>query len=562
MKHNCLISEQYLLIKSFISDYNYRMETLLLAIFATIFIATLLNIMLKKINISHIVGYIFTGTIISYLFDFNTLKIDSLDLVAEFGIVFLMFSIGLELSFEKIKKMKETLLVNGALQMLLSILLFFLLARFAFDVDSIGAIVIALAFSLSSTAIVLPFLKESKDIYTPYGKKSVGILIFQDLAVIPILLLITFLSYAETGTDVSMSTVIGKTVLALLFIVLFIRFIGDKLVDTLLKFAANTRLDEIFLGAIFAIVLGMAVLMHTIGFTYSLGAFIAGVLIAETKYAMKVESEILSYKDLLLSVFFFSVGTKIDMLFLLSNLHTVFLIFVVVAVVKIAVVYGIIKQKSDTNTSMKTAFALAQIGGISFVVFELATTNHLISSEMSKYLYLITFVSLIVTPFVLNNIYTLSSFFEKEFYESDVITPIDKKNHVIIVGFGTLGRAVAKGLHAKGIDFIIISDNLQHVLLARRINLLAYFGHLNKRAVMESLKAEESSSIVITVQSEETKVRISEALRAYSKEVHIIVKVDTDEEREYFEKEEGIEFIDSNDELSSRLVELSLKHLG
>lgn len=561
MKHNCLISEQHLLIKSFISDYNYRMETLLLAIFATLFIATLLNIMLKKINISHIVGYIFTGTIISYLFDFNTLKIDSLDLVAEFGIVFLMFSIGLELSFEKIKKMKETLLINGALQMLLRILFFFLLARFAFDVDRIGAIVIALAFSLSSTAIVLPFLKESKDIYTPYGKKSVGILIFQDLAVIPILLLITFLSYTETGTDVSMSTVIGKTVLALLFIVLFIRFIGDKLVDTLLKFAANTRLDEIFLGAIFAIVLGMAVLMHAIGFTYSLGAFIAGVLIAETKYAMKVESEILSYKDLLLSVFFFSVGTKIDMLFLLSNLHTVFFIFIVVAVVKITVVYGIIKQKSDTNTSMKTAFALAQIGGISFVVFELATTNHLISSEMSKYLYLITFFSLIVTPFVLNNIYTFSSFFEKEFYESDVITPIDKKNHVIIVGFGTLGRAVAKELHAKRIDFIIISDNLQHVLLARRINFLAYFGHLNKRPVMESLKAEESSSIVITVQSEETKVRISEALTAYSKEVHIIVKVDTDEEREYFEKEEGIEFIDSNDELSSRLVELSLKHL-
>lgn len=532
-----------------------------MAIFATIFIATLLNIILKKLNISHIVGYIFTGIIISYLFDFNTLKIDSLDLVAEFGIVFLMFTIGLELSFEKIKKMKETLLVNGALQMLLSITLFFTLAHFAFDLDGISAIVIALAFSLSSTAIVLTYLKESKDIYTPYGKKSVGILIFQDLAVIPILLLITFLSYTESGTDVSMIEVIGKTVLALVFIVLFIRFIGDKMVDTLLKFAANTQLDEIFLGAIFAIVLGMAVLMHTIGFTYSLGAFIAGVLIADTKYAIKVESEILSYKDLLLSVFFFSVGTKIDMFFLLSNLHTVFLIFVVVALIKIGVIYFIIKRKSDTNTSMKTAFALAQIGGFSFVVFDLAASNHLITSEMTNFLFLVTFVSLIVTPFVLNNIYTLSSFFEKEFYESDVITPIDKKNHVIIVGFGTLGRAVAKELHAKSIDFIIISDNLQHVLLARRINFLAYFGHLNKRPVMESLKVEESSSIVITVQSEHTKALIAEALMEYCSEVNIIIKVDTDEERQHFEKENTIEFVDSNYELSSRLVTLCLKYL-
>jgi len=536
------------------------METLLLAIFATIFIATILNIIFKKYNISHIIGYIFTGTIISYLFDFNTMKIDSLELVAEFGIVFLMFTIGLELSFEKIKKMKEILLINGALQLLLSVLLFFPLAFYAFKFDVTTSIVIALAFSLSSTAIVLPYLKESKDIYTPYGKKSVGILIFQDLSVIPILLLITFLSYGETGTDVSIIEVIGKTLLALVFIVLFIRYVGGKIVDALLKFAATTHIEEIFLGAIFAIVLGMAVLMHTIGFTYSLGAFIAGVLIADTKYVIKVESDILSYKDLLLSIFFFSVGTKIDIVFLFSNLHLVLLIFALVTLIKIGVIYLIIKRKSDTNTSMKTALALAQVGGFSFVVFDLAASNHLITHDMANFLFLVTFVSMVVTPFVLNNIYKLSSFFEKEFYESDVITPIDKKNHIIIVGFGTLGRAVAKELYSKEIDFIIISDNLQHVLLARRISFLAYFGHLNKRPVMESLKVEESSSIVITVQDEHTKELIREAVTEYYSQANIIIKVDTDEERYHFEKEKNIEFIDSNYELSSRLVELSLKH--
>ncbi len=536
------------------------METLLLAIFATIFIATLLNIIFKKQNISHILGYIFTGTIISYFFDFNTLKIDSLDLVGEFGIVFLMFTIGLELSFSKIKKMKETLLINGALQLLLSVLIFFPLAFYAFKLDITSSIIISLAFSLSSTAIVLPYLKESKDIYTPYGKKSVGILIFQDISVIPILLLITFLSYGAAGTDVSIVEVIVKTVLALVFIVLFILFIGDKVVDTLLKYAANTQLEEIFLGAIFAIVLGMAVLMHTIGFTYSLGAFIAGVLIADTKYAIKVESDILSYKDLLLSIFFFSVGTKIDIVYLFSNLHTVFLVFGLVTLVKIGVIYFIIKRKSDTNTSMKTALALAQIGGFSFVVFDLAASNHLITHDMANFLFLIIFVSMIVTPFVLNNIYKLSSFFEKEFYESDVITPIDKKNHIIIVGFSTLGRAIAKELHAKNIDFIIISDNLKHVLLARRINFLAYFGHLNKLPVMESLKVEESSSVIITMESEHIKELISKAVTEYYSEVNIIIKVDTDEERHHFEEVSNIDFIDSNYELSSRLVELSLKH--
>lgn len=535
------------------------METLLLAIFLTIFLATLLSILFKKYNISHILGYIFTGTIISYIFDFNTLKIDSLDLISEFGIVFLMFTIGLELSFKKIKKMKETLLINGALQLLLSALFFFLLAFYIFKLDFQTSLVISLAFSLSSTAIVLPYLKESKDIYTPYGKKSVGILIFQDLSVIPILLLMTFLSY---GTEVSMTMVMGKTLLAVVFIILFIHFVGDKIVNILLKFSANTQVEEIFLGAILAIVIGMSILTHQIGFTYSLGAFIAGVLIADTQYNIKVESDILSYKDLLLSIFFFSVGTKIDILYLVANLHKVFLIFLLVMFVKIAIIYFIVRRKSDTNTSIKTALALGQIGGFAFVVFDMASTHHLISPDIANFLLITTFLTMIVTPFILNNIYKLSSFFEKEFYESDVITPISKKNHIIIVGFGTLGRSVAKELHAKGIDFIIISDNLHHVLLARRINFMAYFGHLNKLPVMESLKVEESSSVIITVQSEHTKSLISKAVMAYHSHANIIIKVDTDEERQYVEEMNKIEFVDSNYELSSRLVELSLKHLN
>lgn len=177
------------------------METLLLAIFATIFIATILNIIFKKYNISHILGYIFTGSIISYLFNFNTVKIDSLDLLGEFGIVFLMFTIGLELSFKKMKKMKEILLLNGALQLLLSVIIFFPLAFYLFQLDITSSIIIALALSLSSTAIVLPYLKESNDNCTPYGTRSIGILIFQDISVIPILLLITFLSYGVAGAD-------------------------------------------------------------------------------------------------------------------------------------------------------------------------------------------------------------------------------------------------------------------------------------------------------------------------------------------------------------------------
>ncbi len=534
------------------------METLLLAIFATIFLATLLNIVFRRYNISHILGYIFTGTIISYIFDFNTVRIDSLNMIAEFGIVFLMFTIGLELSIEKIKKMKETLLINGALQVVLSSVLFFVSAYWAFGLDFRTSLIVSLAFSLSSTAIVLPYLQESKDILTPYGKKVVGILIFQDLAVIPILLLMTFLS---KGSDISFLEVGLKTLAALVFIILFILYIGDRVVEAILRFAASTRLEEIFLGAIFTIVIGMAVLTHEIGFTYSLGAFIAGILIADTKYNIKVESDILSYKDLLLSVFFFSVGTKIDIVYLVSNFHIVFFLFILVMVIKGIVIYAIIRRKSDTNTSVKTALSLSQIGGFAYVVFDMAASKSLISHEIANLLILIIFLTMIVTPFLLNNIYKISSYFEKEFYESDVITPIDRKNHIVIAGFATLGRAVAKELREKGIDFIIISDNLQHVLLARRIGFMAYFGHLNKLPVMHSLKIEESASIILTVASEAEKSLITHSVLDYHPGANIIVKVDNEEERSHIEEMGNVEFVDSNYELSSKLVELSARHL-
>ncbi|MBV1874947.1 MAG: cation:proton antiporter, partial [Gammaproteobacteria bacterium] len=174
------------------------MNSILVIIFVSLAIASIINIILNKFSISHIIGYIITGTIISNLFHFNSSSnLKSLELIGEFGIVFLMFTIGLEMSFSKLKNMKEIIFANGIAQVLLSALTIFLIAFYAFNIDLNSSIVISLAFSLSSTAIVLSYLKKSKDVITPYGEKTVAILIFQDLAVIPILLLISFLSNNE-----------------------------------------------------------------------------------------------------------------------------------------------------------------------------------------------------------------------------------------------------------------------------------------------------------------------------------------------------------------------------
>ncbi|DAB30457.1 MAG TPA: potassium transporter [Sulfurimonas sp. UBA12504] len=531
------------------------MENLLLAIFLTLAIATVINIILKKFGISHIIGYIFTGTIISYTFGFNGLNIYSLELIGEFGIVFLMFTIGLELSLSKIKKMKDILLTNGLLQVLFSVFVIFLLSFFLFKLDFNTSLIVSLAFSLSSTAIVLTYLKNSKDILTPYGQKSMGILIFQDLAVIPILLLISFLS----NSDLSPVEVLVQTTISAVLVLAFMFTVGEKIVDALLRFSAKTQIEELFLGSVFSIVLGASLLAHSVGFTYSLGAFIAGMIIADTKFNVKVESDIASYKDLLLGVFFFGVGTKIDVLYFVQNIHIVFFIFVLAMLFKALVIYAIIRRHSDKNTSAKTALALAQIGEFSFAIFALAGAQKLISQDMASFLILVSVISMILTPFILSNIYKLSSYFEKEFYESDVITPIGRKNHVIVTGFSTLGRRVAAELQARSADFIVISDNLKHVQLARKLGYMAYFGHLNKLPVLESLAVEESKAIIITMHSEPNIRLISEAILGYFKEAKIIIKVDSAQEKKSMKDLSELEFVDASYEISNLLVKHALE---
>ena len=532
------------------------MESILIIIFISLAIATILNIFLKSINVSHIIGYIITGTLISNIFDFNGQDdLHALDLIAEFGIVFLMFTIGLEMSFSRLKKMKEILFLNGSLQVFISALIIFVLAKFIFALDTTSSIIIALAFSLSSTAVVLTYLKQSKDIYTPYGERSTAILIFQDLAVIPILLLISFLSY----DDLSLNEVLFKTGLSALVIIVFMFTVGKKVMNWLLQFSSHTKLEELFLGSVLSIVIGASLLAHELGFTYSLGAFISGMIIAETSYHVKVESDIASYKDLLLGAFFFSVGTKIDIFYFAHNLLSIFGILFFIMIIKALVIYFIIKIKANKSDSVKSALALCQIGEFSFAIFAIALSHNILDKQLGSFLILITVLSIIVTPFIVNNIYRLASFFVIEYYESDKITPLKKTEHTIVCGFETLGRLVAKKLHAQNKDFVIISDNLKQVLLAKKRGYNAYFGHLEKLPVLQSLKIEYTSGIILTLNNTTNKRMICQAVLKYHEKANLIVKIDSLQEKKQLKDLSINTFVHAQHEVSELLVEKAIK---
>jgi CPA2 family monovalent cation:H+ antiporter-2 len=531
------------------------MDSILVIIALSLAIASVINILLAKLSISHIIGYIITGTVISTIFNFNgSENLNSLELIGEFGIVFLMFTIGLEMSFSKLDKMKKLIFINGFIQVGLSSIIIFVLAFYVFNLDAIPSLIIALSFSLSSTAIVLPYLKKSKDIFTPYGERSVAILVFQDLAVIPILLLMTFLS----NNELSLTDILLKTLLYASIIIIFMFTLGKKIITWLLHFSSNARMEELFLSSVFTIVLGTSLIAHEMGFTYSLGAFIAGMIIAETKFHIKVESDIASYKDLFLGAFFFSIGTKIDVIYFINHLHWVLGVLLLVMVIKAVVIYALMLNQANKSNSIKSAVALCQVGEFSFAIFAMALNQNIISEELGDFLILITVLSMILTPFMVNNIYKLAALFVVEYFEADKIASIDSTNHTIVCGYTILGRIVAKELTKREVKFLIISDNLQHVLLARKRGFDAYFGHLDKLPVLESLKVEQTSSIIITVNTLKNKQIICESIVNYYPEANLVVKVNTLEEKKALSGINIKHFVNAQQETAELLVKQSL----
>ncbi|MDP5041676.1 MAG: NAD-binding protein, partial [Paraglaciecola sp.] len=216
-------------------------------------------------------------------------------------------------------------------------------------------------------------------------------------------------------------------------------------------------------------------------------------------------------------------------------------------------------RKANKSDAIKSAIALCQIGEFSFAIFSLATSQHIISDELGSFLILVTVLSMIVTPFMVNNIYRLASYFVVEFFESDKITPINANNHIIICGFAIVGRIVATELSKQGKEFVIISDNLQHVLLARERGYMAYFGHLEKLPVLESLKVEQSSSIIITMNTLLTKKIICQAVLDYYPGAKLVVKVNSRDEQLALSGLNIESFVHARHEAALLLVKKSLE---
>ncbi len=520
-------------------------------------ISVIINLVLKRLGISQIIGYIVTGTVLVYLFDLRHMT-DShtLELVGEFGIVFLMFTIGLEISLQKLNTMKMDVFGNGALQVGITALLFYTISHFVFNVPNVASVIIALAFALSSTAVVLTFLKQSKEINLPYGQRSMGILIFQDIAVIPILLLIGFLSVE----DASISDILIQTAWSAVLLIGLLFTVGKRVMTWLLHFSANSMEDELFMGSVLVIVFAASMAAHMAGFTYSLGAFVAGMIIAETKYHHKVETDIAPFKDLLLGTFFVTVGMKIDLLYFSEHVGNIVGVLVLVLVAKMLLIFGIMRFTSTPRTSFKTALALSQVGEFSFAVFALASSSQLMDAELVQFLVLVVVLSMIITPFLITKIGVIT---DKLFEESQTLSKVKvedkaRKNHVVVCGYSVVGHFVVDKLHARGSSCIIVDYNIKHVREGLSKGEEIYWADISKPAILDSLHVSEASAVVVTLDNIEKKRAICEAILAHAPKVNLVVKVSSLDGIKALQDLPISVIVDSKREVAKILVEETL----
>ncbi len=530
------------------------MDNALLIIVSALGISSVLNIILKKLGISQIIGYIFTGTILVYSFDLDSMQgSGTLEHIGEFGIVFLMFTIGLEVSLAKMNSMKAEIFGNGFMQATLTAGAILLICIFGFHLEFIPSLIISSAFALSSTAVVLSYLKQSKEIHTPYGKRATGILIFQDIAVIPLLILLSFL--VNSG-DSSIWVILRDTVVSALIVVGLLFVVGSRVMSWLLHFSASSDLDELFMGSVLFIVVGASLLASSFGFTYSLGAFVAGMIIAETKYHHKVEYDIAPFKDILLGTFFIIVGMKIDVIYFFSHVGTIVGIFILVLLLKTLITYIVINFSSSKGTALKTALSISQVGEFSFVIFAVASVGGLLDKELESLLILIVIFSMMVTPFFISHITKfVDSFIEDDFVHLETKSFAGRKDHVVVCGYSVVGKFVAQHLDELDAPYVVIDNSPKHVKEALDEDKEVYLGDMSKKPILDALNVEEAAAVIVTLDNLAKKRLICEAILKHTQNINLIVKVFSLEEKEALSDLDITVIVDGKLEVSRVLVE-------
>lgn len=476
----------------------------------------------RKINVPSIVGFLISGMIIGP-YGFGLIhNISDIEIMAEIGVVLLLFTIGLEVSFSELIRIRKFLLIAGGLQVMLttgfSALIFYLL-NFTFS----QSVFFGMLLSLSSTAIVLKLLSERLELDSPHGKISLGILIFQDLIIVPMFLLLPILG---SETPLGAGEIILKLLIAfgtLGVILALSKFLMPKIVYQL----AGMRMREAFTIGTILILLGTAYLTYSLGLSLALGAFIAGLILAESEYSHQIISDILPLKDSFNSIFFVSVGLLLNIQFVFESPFLILLITVAVIILKVAVILAIVKiMKYPVRVGFMTAFGLAQVGEFSFVLAQAGVNFSLIGGEIFNIFLASSIFTMILTPFLFR-IAPLIAFRAKDVSPQNNQEQTGGKalsGHVIIAGFGLNGRNLARVLKETGIKYIITELNPDTVKREKAEGEKIIFGDISKEEVLIQAGIKTAKVLVYAISDPLTTRRSLSLVKQMNPSVSTVVR--------------------------------------
>ncbi len=518
--------------------------SLLFSAFIFLTAAVIVVPLAKKGGLGAVLGYLLAGVAIGpYALRLITNPEDILHF-AEFGIIMMLFLIGLELQPSILWRLRKSIIGLGGLQVILTTFVFTVASIF-FGLHWTTSLIIGMALALSSTAVSLQILHEKNMIKTFTGQSAFSVLLFQDIAVIPILLLVPLLALAGDqsagGALVEvLQNVIGKSGeitepetwgkwlvsakgLAIVVIVATLGHYGGR---HLFRFIASTGIREIFTATALLIVIGMTLLMEQIGLSAALGAFIAGVVLATSEYRHEIEVEIEPFKALLLGLFFISVGMSINFDVILAEPFIVIGILLGLIVVKIGILCAL-GHFFDMQKRQYSMFAavLAQGGEFAFVVFKLALTENLLTDEDSSILTVVVALSMGLTPLlVLAREKLIKPFFAAYTPLPNMPKPEARENAVILVGYGRFGQTVGRILHAQNIKATILDHDPNQIETARKFGWKVFFGDVLNTDLLQAAGIKDAQLIILAIDDREKVVRATSIIKKRFPHVKIMAR--------------------------------------
>lgn len=449
--------------------------------------------------------------------------------IGEVGLLFLMFTIGLDLSFHRFKVMRRYIFGLGISQILMTA---FIVGIFAliFDRSMNESIVIGIGLAMSSTAVAMRLMQARGTLSTLPGRASVGILLMQDLAVIPMMVLLPRLAHSE----VSVVTDIGASVFKAVGAVALIIIVGRMVMRPLFRVVAATKSSEAFTSSVLLVFLGTAWVTNLAGLSISLGAFLGGMLIAETEFGHEVEAEISSLSNLLLGVFFLSVGLMIDIHYALTHIFIIVVMTLALMFVK-AVVIWFLEKRFDIpeKGAASSAIVLSQVGEFGFVIFGMASQKYnLISHETSSLLQVVIALSMVLTPFVLSfAMKRLEPYFKSDDKPVEIIPQMADEDesytdHILLVGYGRVGQTAARMLERNGLSFVIIDSDVQRIEDAIKEKRKFIFGNAANQKILNTANISQAKAMIIAVGGVTTASYVLAAAREISRSLPVYVRCD------------------------------------